>query len=262
MLNIPECIKTQINDVPCTCDDIGLSGSTILLFPDKVLKIQEHSEEAVHELRAMEWLQGRIAVPKVLAHAYAEGKSYLLMSKMKGRMACSEYYLEHFRLLVEILARALEKLWEVPISDCPLDCSLDQKLRAAEFRVTHNLVDCSLVEPETFGPGGFQNPQELLQWLKDHRPEEEPVLSHGDFCLPNLFVQEDGSVSFIDLGRCGAADKWQDLALCFRSLRWNSQGEYGGKIYPENDPLLLFKKLGMEPDREKLRYYTLLDELF
>ena len=28
------------------------------------------------------------------------------------------------------------------------------------------------------------------------------------------------------------------------------------------DPELLFKALGIEPDREKLRYYTLLDELF
>lgn len=210
----------------------------------------------------MEWLQGRIAVPKVLAHAYAEGKSYLLMSKMKGRMACSEYYLEHFERLAKILARALEELWKINITGCPLDCSLDHKLKAAEFRVNHNLVDPSLTDPETFGPGGFENPQSLLRWLKDHRPEEELVLSHGDFCLPNLFVQEDESVGFIDLGRCGAADKWQDLALCYRSLLWNSQGEYGGRIYPENDPQLLFKKLGIEPDWEKLRYYTLLDELF
>lgn len=104
--------------------------------------------------------------------------------------------------------------------------------------------------------------QELLEWLEKNRPEFDPVLSHGDFCLPNVFV-ENGTISgFIDLGDSGIGDKWRDIALCYRSLKHNFDGTFGGKVYPDFDPEMLFDALGIEPDREKLRYYILLDELF
>lgn len=108
---------------------------------------------------------------------------------------------------------------------------------------------------------GFRNPAELLSWLEANRPEEEPVLSHGDLCLPIVFFK-DGEIScLIDLGNAGIADKWQDLALCYRSLKHNANGSYG-KIYPGIHEDDLFKLLGIEPDQEKLLYYILLDELF
>ena len=87
------------------------------------------------------------------------------------------------------------------------------------------------------------------------------MLSHGDFCLPNVFI-EDGRVSgLIDLGRAGTADRWQDIALCLRSLRDNARGRFG-TVCPGFDEELLLRRLGMAPDREKIRYYLLLDELF
>ena len=30
---------------------------------------------------------------------------------------------------------------------------------------------------------------ELINWLYDNKPEEDFVLSHGDFCLPNIFIK-------------------------------------------------------------------------
>ena len=110
--------------------------------------------------------------------------------------------------------------------------------------------------------GEGRDPEELLGWLEDHRPSFEPVLSHGDFCLPNIFLHDGGISGFIDLGDAGIGDKWRDVALCCRSLKHNFDGSYGGKVYPDFDPNLLFDALGIEPDREKMRYYTLLDELF
>lgn len=58
-------------------------------------------------------------------------------------------------------------------------------------------------------------------------PEEEPVLSHGDYCLPNLFAMGHTLSGFIDLGRAGTADRWQDIALCYRSLKHNADGTFG-----------------------------------
>lgn len=63
-----------------------------------------------------------------------------------------------------------------------------KRLEAAEYNVMHGLVDLDNVEPETFGPNGFRNPEELLKWLKNNRPDEDIVFTHGDYCLPNIFV--------------------------------------------------------------------------
>lgn len=74
----------------------------------------------------------------------------------------------------------------------------------------------------------------------------------------------DSSV-LLDLGKTGIADKWCDIALCYRSLSNNYSGKYKhrrNRIDSEYDDLLLFRKLGIEPDWEKIRYYILLDELF
>ena len=90
--------------------------------------------------------------------------------------------------------------------------------------------------------------------------EYEPVLSHGDFCLPNIFIDHGKIGGFIDLGDTGVGDKWQDIALCYRSLKYNAAGYYGGKVYPDVRPEMLFDALGITPDWEKIRYYILLDE--
>ena len=78
---------------------------------------------------------------------------------------------------------------------------------------------------------------------------------------PNIFIK-DGKVSgFVDLDDAGVGDRWRDIATCYRSLKHNFNGFYGGKIYPDFDPDALFDALGIEPDRHKLRYHILLDEL-
>ena len=164
--------------------------------------------------------------------------------------------------MVTILADAIRMIWSIDVSDCPRSRDMDAELREARYRVEHNLVNMDLVEPETFGPGGFRDPPALLDWLENHRPIYEPVLSHGDLCLPNILIDHGRVSGLIDLGEMGIGDKWRDIALCWRSLRWNAAGVYGGRVYPDARSELLFEALGLAPDYEKLRYYLLLDELF
>lgn len=243
-------------------DTIGMSESSVLIFEDKVCKIENFCEESDREYQIMQWLKGKLPVPEVLCRGQKGEKKYLLMSKLQGKMSCDEEYMRQPELLAEALAEGLKMLWNVDISACPYSANLDEKLRMAKYNVEHGLVDVDNVEPETFGPNGFANPQELLEWLESNRPEEEPVFSHGDYCLPNVFLT-DGKVSgFLDLGRAGVADKYQDIALCYRSFLHNYDGKYGGGSYGEVNPEIVFEKLGIKPDWEKVRYYILLDELF
>lgn len=259
---LPQEILDLIADEEYSLDDIGKSGSSVMMFADKVLKVQAETDETKSEREMLKWLEGKLPVPRILGEYCAGDMSYLLMSKIQGKMTCDEEYMEEPQMLVSVLAEGLKRLWKVDIMDCPQVWDLDRKLAQAKKAVENGEVDVEDAEPETFGPNGFKNPQELWAWLDANRPAEELVLTHGDYCLPNIFAQAGKLSGYIDLGRMGVADKWQDIAICYRSLKHNFNGKYAAKVYEDFNPYILFDALGIEPDWEKIRYYILLDELF
>ena len=259
---LPQEIAALIAGEEYSLDDIGKSGSTVMMFTDKVLKVQEETDETKSEREMLKWLEGKLPVPKILGEFCNGDMSYLLMSRIPGKMTCDAEYMENPKGLVSVLAEGLKRLWEVDVTDCPEVWDLDRKLAQAKEAVEKGEVDVEDAEPETFGTNGFKDPQELWQWLNENRPQEDMVLSHGDFCLPNVFVQDGKLSGYIDLGRMGVADKWQDIAICYRSLKHNFYGKYATKVYKDFNPDILFEALGIEPDWEKLHYYILLDELF
>lgn len=262
-MHIPNEIQKIIKDLPYSVDGVGMSGSTILEFEEMVLKIEKPNSRFDNMVNVMRWLEEKLPVPKVICVAKENGMNYLLMSRVKGKMSCDEYFLEHPDELCEHLATALRMLWSIDISDCPTVRDIDCELKDAKRQVENKLYDLDDAEPGTFGENGkFQTPEDLLKWLEDNKPEYEPVFSHGDFCLPNILIDNGKISGFIDLGDAGIGDKWRDISLCYRSLIHNFDGTFGGKVYENFSPELLFEKLGIGPNRKKLEYYILLDELF
>ena len=277
---LPDSIREKVSGKDFRIDDLGKSGSKIFLFDDCVLKCEPRIlencpdadpagakaalflEDQDKTVEVMRYLKGKLPVPEVLAYEKDEKYRYLLMSRIPGKVACDPYYMEHPKEMIRVLSDALKLLWSVDISDCPRKQDLDAVLAEAKYRVEHDLVDVSDAEPETFGEDGFKDAEELLSWLMENKPSYEPVLTHGDFCLPNIFIKDGKLSGFIDLGNTGTGDKWMDIALCYRSLKHNADGTWGGKVYPDIRPEVLFEELGIKPDWDRINYYILLDELF
>jgi kanamycin kinase/aminoglycoside 3'-phosphotransferase-3 len=259
---LPDSISKWIEGKAYKRETNVLRGSDIYIFNDSVLKITSCNGKDEEIGQIMKWLEGKIPVPKVIACETDQGSQYLLMSKVPGKTACDDSFFSHPAELLDFLSKALKTLWSVDVSDCPRIRDVDVLLSKAKYNVENNLADMDNVEPDTYGKDGFENPQALLNWLYDNKPGFEPVLSHGDFCLSNVLIENGKLSGFIDLGETGVGDKWRDIALLYRSLRHNSGGYYGGKVYPDINPDMLFDALGIAPDRNKLRFYTLLDELF
>lgn len=264
-MEFPEKIKRLTEGKPFMSDSIGRSGAQVLIYDDMVLKIENISERTASDVEMLRWLHGKIPVPQIIEQENMQGSSFLLMTKAEGEMSCSKRFLMNPKELVPLLGSALKMLWNADISDCPRKRDLSRELNEARIRVEKGLVDIGNAEPDTFGKGGFENPEALLLWLERNRPscpEEENVLSHGDLCLPNIFINEGRISCFIDTSDAGAADKWRDISLCLRSLMHNTDGTYGNKVYSGYTPESFFDALGIAPDKDKLRYYLLLDELF
>lgn len=247
-------------------DRIGCSSAGVFRYEHNsdvmYLKVAEGSDEIQRERDLLVWLKGKVPVPDVLYYEEQDGYAFLLMTKAEGFMTCDcprnavgeqDKVHEPIAQTVKLLADGLHMLQAVDIWECPVENTLDHKLKSALYNIEHGLVDM-----DDFEEGNnFDSPMEVYRWLTENRPPEELCFTHGDFCLPNIFINDKEVTGFIDVGRGGIADKWQDIALCVRSLGYNlrhtEQQEYID---------LLFTNLGIQPDEAKIRYYILLDELF
>lgn len=260
---LPISIQKHINNKIYKFDKIGESDSQVILFEDMVLKIEKTCRHSDREYDALKWLSGRLPVPEIIEFKQKNGFNYLLMTRFKGKTLIDDIMTCNPKNIVEAIADGIIQLWTIDISNCPLDSRLSLQLNEARYRIDNNLVDIDDFEEGTLGDGGFADVEDLYNFLMNNQPKEDLVFTHGDYCLPNSFIKNNKTVGFIDLGKAGIADRWQDLALCIRSMEYNFCKING--MLPDE-----FKKLkdyflnlvNIEMDNEKLRYYILLDELF
>lgn len=260
-MNLPESIKEYIKDKPYCAENIGMSPSEIYMFDDMVLKIHDDIAEAEREIAVCRFLEGKLPVPRIIAHEVSNGNSFVLMSRIKGKMLCDESFLAEPDKLVSLAAEGLKMLWSVDCTGFPYDGSLNAKLLQAKDNIEKGRITADDLDDKV--RARFSTPKNLWNWLSENRPDEELVFSHGDYCLPNIFADSGKVSGFIDLGCAGVCDRYQDIALCYRSISQNFSGHYrGGKNPIDYDVSKLFDKLGIEPGYEKMRYYLYLDMLF
>lgn len=233
LAKLPKSIARRVAGLTWSCDDVGMSGSSILLLYDMVLKIEKISRSSENDMKLLGWLDEKFPVPKIIEVVTLDGYSFLLISRLTGEMACSDNSLQHMEDTVRALANGLKRLWQIDIPNCPCSNVVSEKLKQAKYNMENNLVNTDDFNPETFGSEGFKDVSDLYGYLDRNRPKEDFVFSHGDFCLPNVFVSGSDVTGFLDWGNGGVADRWQDIALCVRSLRHNymEYAKYGEDEY-------------------------------
>lgn len=259
---IPKSIDDRIKEKVSKADEIGMSLAKVLIYDDLVLKIEKESYETKNQFKVINSLKNIINVPKIIEHEVENGYDFLLTSKLEGKMASDDSLLLDKKYLIEKLCRALNILWSVDINKVDTDNNLDKKLEEAKFRVLNNLVDTNDFEEDTMEKYGFKSPYDIYKYLIENKPKEDLVFSHGDFCLPNILINDNNEIGFIDLGRASISCKYNDIALCYRSLKHNLEGRYSKKKFEKLLDEELFSELEITPDYDKLNYYILLDELF
>ncbi|MDK1704636.1 aminoglycoside 3'-phosphotransferase [Serratia rubidaea] len=204
------------------------------------------------EVEKLKWMRRQgLAVPEVVEFTRHAEHHWLLMSALPGRDLASEPTLPPERL-VAIMAQALRRLHALPYHGCPFDQRLSVQIPLAQQHLQAGLVDESDFDTSRLG----KSAAELFATLLAERPAPETedwVVTHGDPCLPNLMADGDRFSGFIDCGRLGCADRYQDLALASRSIGYNLGSDW---VAP------FFRAYGIVPDEARLEYYRLLDEFF
>ena len=206
------------------------------------------------EVEKLRWMLARgLPVPEVLDFFERDGAEWMLTRALEGQDATLTS-LEPARVVC-VLADALHLLHATPLENCPFDQQLKIKLEEARIRLEAGRIDSEDFDAENMGQGA----RELYQTLLERRPlNEDWVFCHGDYCLPNIVLHEQGVLSgFVDVGRAGIADRYQDLALVTRSLEGHHNPRFHGLS------ALFLERYGLEHlEQDKLEYYRLLDEFF
>jgi len=236
---------------------IGESSADVFrIFNDKRADLFVKSEpvsdysELPNEIERLRWLkQAGLPGPAVLDYAMENSRHWLLMSAVAGCDLAGAKDLPAPQV-IRIMACALRALHNVPVSECPFNHQLEPRIAVAGKRMGAGLVDELDFDDSRLGRSASELFAELLSMLPT---PEDLVVCHGDACLPNFMADENGFTGFLDCGRLGISDRYQDLALAARSIERNLGPEW---VTP------FFEDYGIEPDKERIEFYCLLDEFF
>lgn len=256
---LPKGIAALIDGYRATRDAIGESGAVIHRLdapgiPSLYLKqgSGQFATDIADEHARLRWLQGRLPVPRLIAFAEEEGKAWLLSEGLPGTAAYAWLEGNPGRRAEAVagMARFLRRLHALPAAHCPFDASLAVRLVAARAN-----IDAGRVPEDEFDDArAGWSAEQVWDALQALLPiEGDPVVTHGDYSLDNIFLDEAGEVTgVIDLGRLGVADRYQDLAILLNCL-----GEFDAGL-----GAVLFEAYGETPDPRRIEAHLLLDELF
>ncbi len=202
------------------------------------------------EAERMIWAAPYIPVPVVIALEEVGDTTILLTEALPGRDATGQRWRGDLPALVQALGRGLRRFHEAVGEEwCPFRFDLARALAHVEDRVRTEDVEGNGFHREH----AHLTPEAALAELESLAPaDEELVVCHGDFCPPNMLLEDWRVTGFVDLGELGAADRWWDIAVGAWSVGWN----FGEEFEP-----LFYESYGIAPDPGRIRFFRLLYDL-
>ena len=155
--------------------------------------------------------------PQVLSY-FTTDRDWLLTLRVAGEDCLHAQYLSDPQRLCDTTALLLRQLHETPIEGCPVpNRTADYIATAMEnYRTGH--YDATLF-PDNWG---YASAEEAIAVVWEFAPAlQSDTLLHGDYCLPNILLQDWKRSGFIDLGSGGVGDRHIDLFWGVWSLFFN-----------------------------------------
>lgn len=240
---------------------IGFSGDQVFLIEegyqskDVVVKISDYFD-VIEEAKNFEWLQQYTKVPKIYATGCIEKKYYIVMEKLPGVMFQEVFATMPLHEIVVQYACLLKQFHQIDYRGIPYNHDLQYKLKVVKENIKTNKVRPQYFEREL----QQMDSQSMYHKMLEYKREEELVLCHGDFCFPNIIIDNGELSGYVDIMGLGVCDRYLDVAIAMRSLRYNF--ELYGHVFTEQYQTLFLNTYGIEKiDMDKVIFYILLDEL-
>ncbi len=151
---------------------------------------------------------------EVLDYLCADSGDWLLVRRVAGEDCTHRTYLDDPRRLCDLIAKRLRALHEIDCADCPIKDHVANYLNTAEQNYLAGQFDLSYC--------GAPDAETAWQFLKANKDQfHADTLLHGDYCLPNIMLDDWRFSGFIDLGNGGVGDRHVDLFWGAWSLKFN-----------------------------------------
>ncbi len=261
-MDLPQQLKDRLDLTEVTYPSMGYSDAKVLLvkhgYQNKDIVIKYSHQEAIEkEAQILLWLKDKIRVPKVYFHFCEEDMYYLVMEMLPGEMGQNGFTYMSKEEMIVLYANEIKKWHQIPFTDFPSYNTLEDKLNHVKNNIENNLVKTQYFEREFKGMSG----KELYNLMMKHYPIKfDLVLCHGDVCMPNFMLENKKVTGWIDVVGCGVNDRYLDIAIALRTLRFNC--ELFNDTFTQEDEELFLKTYGIKTlDIDKVLFYICLDEL-
>ena len=151
---------------------------------------------------------------------------WMLSRAVRGEDCVLQKHLDDPKRLCEVIATELRRLHEIDASDCPVKDRMGEYIALVEENYRTGNYDYSHF-PDSFG---YSSAKEAISVFEAGKGElKDEVLIHGDYCLPNIMLDDWKLSGFIDVGNGGVGDRHVDLFWGAWTLGFN----LGTDVYRE-----------------------------
>ena len=148
----------------------------------------------------------------------SDDKDWLLTTAILGEDCVYEEYLMNPKRLCDTIAYELRRLHETDYTDCPIPNRTAEYLAEAERNYYTEKYDSSHF-PDSFGYHSAKEAYDVL--MEGKEALQSKVLLHGDYCLPNIILNNWKLSGFIDVGSGGVGDRHIDIFWGIWTLWYN-----------------------------------------
>ena len=207
---IPEDIREFIGASPIY--DSSCSHEARVLFIDKeegfFLKSSAKDSLAI-EAKMTDYFYKKGLSAEVISYI-SDDADYMLTRKVKGEDCTHKDYLEDPKRLCDLLAERLRLLHETDCADCPVPDRMSAYVSLAERNHKSGNYDLSYYS-SGYGETSVDVDKAWAVFREGKREFRNEVLLHGDYCLPNIMLDNWSFSGFIDVGNGGVGDRHVDL---------------------------------------------------
>ncbi len=244
--DLPDSLRGLIGTAELHPVSEGESSAQVYRLLDDSVRYLKVSPQSAHfsleeDALRLDWLAGKIPVPRNLHYTENDTHQFLLMSDCPGLHPLHDDLNWTVEERIQFLATAARDFHALPPEDCPYRMTFDQQIARARFNIEHHL----LKHPR-------QDAEKMLEEAIALKPDKEDfVLTHGDMYPVNMRVDEAKHriTGFIDVAAMAVADRYTDLAAIVNAIGWHHDKVWIARF---------FDFYGIAPDEQKLRFYQAL----
>ena len=199
--------------------DSSSSEDAKVLFSNKYggvfIKIAQHGSLKT-ESEMTGYFHSRGISPQALEYISLD-KDYLITKKADGDDCIHQKYLDYPKKLCDVFAENLRLLHCLDYKDCPIKNRTDDYLKTAERNYKAGHCDKTFLKES-----GYSSPDDAWNFVQSKkRLLKTDTLLHGDYCLPNVILDDWKFSAFIDVGFGGVGDRHIDIFWGIWTLKYN-----------------------------------------